>query len=143
MKAKTYGEVIQHASFDGSLWTDMIPKIMLEYPDMPRMRPALHWGMQYRTLVAMAPGNKAKLMRDHLEVVYPGAVYDGWGQRPKQPAHVVVPELMGNLQCRIESSEDSGLMGLLERFLPPFTSHDPESRDQQAYALCAFIKNQN
>ena len=32
VKAKTHGEVIQHASFDGSLWTDMVPKILLEYP---------------------------------------------------------------------------------------------------------------
>ena len=30
-------------------------------------------------------------------------------------------------------------MGFLERFLPPFTSPDPETRDQQAYGLCAFI----
>ena len=32
VKTKTHGEVIQHASFDNSLWTDMIPKIMLDYP---------------------------------------------------------------------------------------------------------------
>ena len=61
--SKTHGEVIQHASFDSSLWTDMIPKIMLDYPDMPRMRPALYWGMQYRTLVVKAPGDKEKLVR--------------------------------------------------------------------------------
>ena len=27
-----HGEVIQHASFDTSLWTDMIPKMILDYP---------------------------------------------------------------------------------------------------------------
>ena len=57
------------------------------------MRPALNWGLQYKTLVVRAPGNKEKLMRDHLEIVYPGAVYDGWGQRPAQPVHVVVSEV--------------------------------------------------
>jgi hypothetical protein len=139
VKSKTHGEVIQHANFDSLLWIEMIPKIMLDFPDMPRMKPALNWGLQYRTLVAKAPGDKEKLMREHLEVIYPSAVYDGWGRRPEQPVHVVVPELMGNIQCRVASSEDSGLMGFLERFLPPFTSPDPETRDQQAYGLCAFI----
>ena len=139
VKTKTYGEVIHHGSFDPTLWTDMIPKMMLDYPDMPRMRPALNWGLQYRSMVVRAPGDKEKFLREHLEVVYPGAVYDGWGNRPEQPAHVVVPELLGNIQCRVQTSEDSGLMGLLERFLPPYTSPDPETRDQQAFALCAFI----
>ena len=32
VKSKTHGEVIQHASFDNSLWTEMVPKIILEYP---------------------------------------------------------------------------------------------------------------
>ena len=32
VKSKTHGEVIQHASFDNSLWTEMAPKIILEYP---------------------------------------------------------------------------------------------------------------
>ena len=77
VKAKTFGEVIQHASFEASLWTEMIPKVMLEYPDMVRIRPALNWGLQCRTMIIMAPGSKEKLLSEHLEVVYPGAVYDG------------------------------------------------------------------
>ena len=103
------------------------------------MRPALNWGIQYKTLVVEAPGDKSKLLRKDLEIVYPGAVYNGLGKRSSQPVHVVVPELMGNIQCRILSSDDTGLMGFLERFIPPFTSPDPETRDQQAYGLCAFI----
>lgn len=96
--------------------------------------------MQYKTLVVNAPGDKSKLLRQDLEIVYPGgAVYNGWGMKPAQAVHVVVPELMGNIQCRVLSSVDSGLTGLLQRFLPPFTSPDPETRDQQIYALCAFI----
>ena len=139
MKSRTHGEVIQHASFDQLLWTEMIPKMMLDYPDMPTIRPAVNWGVQYHTLVLKAPGRKDKLMREHLEVVYPGAVYDGWGRRLEQPEHVVVSELMGNIQCRVAATEDSGLLGLLERFLHPYTSQDPETRDQQAYGLCAFL----
>ena len=141
VKQKTHGVIIQHASFDGSLWTEMVPKVMLDYPNLPRKRPATNWGIQYRTLVLEAPGDKSKLLRCDLEIVYPGAgaIYDGFGRRCSQPVHVVVPELMGNIQCRILSSDDSGLRGLLERFIPPFTSPDPETRDQQAYALCAFI----
>ena len=136
---KTHGEVIQHASFDAVLWTEMIPKMMLDYPDIPTMRPALNWGIQFHSLKLNAPGMKDKLMREHLEVVYPGAVYDGWGQRVSNPKHAVVPELLGNIKCRIDKSEDSGLIGFLERFLPPFTSQDPETRDQQTFALCAFL----
>ena len=57
------------------------------------MRPALNWGIQYKTLIVMAPGDKSKLMREHLEIVYPGATFDGWGVRNQTPAHVVVPEV--------------------------------------------------
>ena len=32
VKQKTYGVIIQHASFDMSLWTEMIPKVMLDHP---------------------------------------------------------------------------------------------------------------
>ena len=32
VKQKTHGVIIQHASFDMSLWTEMIPKVMLDYP---------------------------------------------------------------------------------------------------------------
>lgn len=57
------------------------------------MRPALNWGIQYKTLVVKAPGDKSKLMREHLEIVYPGGIYDGWGVRTRTPVHVVVPEV--------------------------------------------------
>ena len=69
----------------------------------------------------------------------PISVYNGWGARVTNPVHVVVPELMGNIPCKIISSEDTGLKGLLERFLPPYTSSDPITRDQQIYALCICI----
>ena len=72
VKSKTHGEVIHHANFDTSLWNEMIPKILLDFPDMPKMRPALNWGIQYKSLVNMAPGDKSKLLREHLEIVYPG-----------------------------------------------------------------------
>ena len=51
MKSRTHGEVIQHASFDHVLWTEMIPKMMLDDPDMPTIRPTVNWGVQYHTLV--------------------------------------------------------------------------------------------
>ena len=57
------------------------------------MRPALNWGIQYKTLVVKAPGDKSKLMREHLEIVYPGGIYDGWGVRTQTSVHVVVPEV--------------------------------------------------
>ena len=57
VKSKTHGEVIHHASFDNSLWNEKIPKILLDFPDMPKMRPALNWGTQYKTLVVMAPSS--------------------------------------------------------------------------------------
>ena len=57
------------------------------------MRPALNWGIQYKTLVVKAPGDKSRLMRELLEIVYPGGIYDGWGVRTQTPVHVVVPEV--------------------------------------------------
>ena len=61
--------------------------------NLPRLRPALNWGMQYKTLVVNAPGDKSKLLRQDLEIVYPGgAVYHGWGMKPAQAVHVMVPE---------------------------------------------------
>ena len=68
------------------------------YRDMPLMKPALNWGIQYKTLLSRAPGNKDRLMREHLEIVYPGVVYNGWGERVDRPMHAVVPELMGNIK---------------------------------------------
>ena len=79
------------------------------------MRPAHNWGLQYKTMVLEAPGDKSKLLRNDLEIVYPRAIYNGWGKRHDQPVHVVVPELMGNIQCRIQSSDDSGLTGYKSR----------------------------
>jgi hypothetical protein len=104
VKIKTHGEFIHYASFDNSLWNEMISKILLDFPDMPKMRPALSWGTQYNTLVVMAPGDKSKLMRDHLEIVYPGCVmYDGWGQRTEKPAHVDVPEVQRKQNWNLHS----------------------------------------
>ena len=67
------------------------------------------------------------------------AVYDGWGNRVKSPKHIVVMDMMGNTSCKIASTQDSGLKGFLERMLPPFTSTYPVTRDQQIYALMAFV----
>ena len=36
------------------------------------MKPALNWGVQFRTLQADAPGDKSKMLRKDLEIVYPG-----------------------------------------------------------------------
>ena len=41
--------------------------------NLKKMRPASNWGTQYRTLVVNAPGDKSKLLRQDLEIVYPGA----------------------------------------------------------------------
>ena len=71
----------------------MIPKVLLDYPDMRKLRPALNWGIHYKTLVPMAPWDKSKLMREHLEIVYPGQVYSDQGHRADKPVHVVVPEV--------------------------------------------------
>ena len=72
-------------------------------------------------------------------IIYIFVVYDGWGNRVHSPKHIVVMEMMGTTNCKIASSQDSGLKGLLERMLPPFTSTDPATRDQQIYALLAFL----
>ena len=106
---------------------------------MPEVRPALNWGIQYQSLLLDAPGDKSKLLREHLEIVYPGAVYNGWGKRVDNPKHCVVKEMMGNIKCNIQQTKDTGLKGFLERLLPPYTSSDPDTRDQQIYALMAFI----
>ena len=40
--------------------------------NLPSMKPALNWGVQFRTLQADAPGDKSKMLRKDLEIVYPG-----------------------------------------------------------------------
>ena len=73
-------------------------------------------------------------MKDDMEMVYPDMVLNGEGEVKPDPVHVVVPGLIP-LDLKIRRSTLSGLDGLLELFLPAFTSADPAIREQQSIAL--------
>lgn len=105
-------------------------------------RPALNWGIQFKTVDSMANKN-GKVQKSTLEVIWPDTVYNGSGEVPDKPLHAVVPELIGNTKCKIQNFEPTGLRGLLEMCLPPYTSEDPEIRNQQIVIICAFLAVSN
>ena len=87
----------------------------------------------------MADQKGGKWTADDVEDVYPGAVFDGAGKVKDNPIHVVIPNLIP-VPMGIKMFEASGLNGLLEMFLPPFTSEEPAMRGQQIVALvCMFV----
>ena len=77
-------------------------------------------------------------MVEDIEDVYPGVVFDGNGKPKEDPIHVVVPKLIG-FQLDVPEFDPSGLQGLLEMFLPPYTSEDPQMRKQQVAALVCVL----
>ena len=77
-------------------------------------------------------------MAEDIEDVYPGATFDGNGNKKEDPIHVVIPKLIP-VHMEITSFEPSGIQGLLEMFLPPYTSEDPVMRRQQTVALVSIL----
>ena len=86
----------------------------------------------------MAGKHGGKWMPEDVEDVYPGVVYDGFGHAKDDPIHVVIPKLIP-IQMEVVNFEPSGLQGLLEMFLPPYTSENPVMRMQQTVALVAIL----
>ena len=77
-------------------------------------------------------------MVEDIEDVYPGVTFDGHGNKKEDPIHVVIPKLIP-VHMEITNFEPSGLQGLLEMFLPPYTSEDPVMRRQQTVALVSVL----
>ena len=77
-------------------------------------------------------------MPEDVEDVYPGVVFDGTGHVKDDPIHVVIPKLIP-IQMEVVNFESSGLQGLLEMFLPPYTSENPVMRMQQTVALVSIL----
>ena len=77
--------------------------------------------MQVNHLRVCADRRGGKWMAEDIEDVYPGVTFDGNGQVKEDPIHVVVPKLIP-IHMDVTKFEASGLQGLLEMFLPPYTS---------------------
>jgi hypothetical protein len=77
-------------------------------------------------------------MAKDIEDVYPGVTFDGDGNVKEDPIHVVIPKLIP-IHMDITNFEPSGLQGLLEMFLPPYTSEEPTMRRQQTVALVSVL----
>ena len=66
------------------------------------------------------------------------SVFDGLGREKTSPVHVLVEELMPNINLKQSRFRQSGLEGFLKLFLPDFTSRCSELRKQQVVALVHF-----
>ena len=77
-------------------------------------------------------------MIEDVEDVYPGVTFDGNERVKEDPIHVIIPKLIP-IHMDIAEFESSGLQGLLEMFLPPYTSEDPYMRKQQTVALVCVL----
>jgi len=87
------------------------------------MKVAKNWGLAWDHLIEMARKENRYISVDDVEVIYPGAVYDGDGQLKQNPIHVVIPEAMPGIDfSNCSEFFDSGRIGYLKTFLPPFTS---------------------
>ena len=93
---------------------------------------------QVNHLRACASQRGGKWMAVDIEDVYPDVVYDGYGKPKEDPIHVVVPKLIP-FPLDVSNFDPCGLHGLLEMFLPPYTSEDPEMRKQQMVALVCIL----
>ena len=96
------------------------------------------WMIQVNHLRACATKRGGKWMIEDVEDVYPGVTFDGNGQVKEDPIHVFIPKLIP-IHMDITEFESSGLQGLLEMFLPPYTSEDPYMRKQQTVALVCVL----
>ena len=130
------GQDVGHNNFATDLWPELITKIKFKSSHEPGyrsdLRPALNWGLQVSWLKERS--RNEMWMKDDMEMVYPDMVLNGEGEVKRNPIHVVVPGLIP-LDLKIQRSTLSGLNGLLELFLPPFTSADPAIRELQSIAL--------
>ena len=69
--AQTHGQLILNSRFDPSLWTDFVPKLLVDCSDtIKHQRPARNIGLQWHYLKSMAFEHGGLLQLEHVEIVY-------------------------------------------------------------------------
>ena len=151
---QTWGADLSYIPFDEALWSELFIRIKHECRPLPHKKPALNWGLQVNNIASKlfklitimqvhhlrvcASKKGGKWMAEDIEDVYPGVIFDSQGNPKEDPIHVVIPKLIP-FPMDVVNFEPSGLQGLLEMFLPPFTSEDPVMRMQQTVALVSIF----
>ena len=69
--AQTHGQLILNSLFDPSLWTDFVPKLLVDCSDtIKHQRPARNIGLQWHYLKSMSFEHGGVLQLEHEEIVY-------------------------------------------------------------------------
>ena len=140
--AQTYGELILNSRFDLSLWSDLVPKLLLDCSDTIRhQQPARNIGLQWHYLKSKAFEHDGIPQLEHVEIVYKDVVYNGHGEILENPVNILVPEAFPNKTFRVSDFKPSGLRGFLKNCLPPYTSTSKFRRDQQILSIIGAAGN--
>ena len=129
---QTWNVDLSYIPFDETLWSELFVRIKHSCRPIRNKKPARNWGTQVKHLKQMARQRGGKWLLEDVEDVYPGVVFDGFGNIKKDPIHVIVPKLLP-IQMDVLDFDPSGIQGLLEMMLPPYTSEDPVMRAQQIW----------
>ena len=137
---KTYGQLVLNRPIENQLWTDFVPKLLFDVKDdIKHQRPAKNIGLHFEYLVERAFDHGGVLQLEDVEIVYPGKVYDGFGQEKRDPVHCLVHEAYPHKVLVASRFKASGLRGLLKLCLPPYTAASPMRRKQQQLAIMGAI----
>ena len=133
---KTHGVLVLQKPIENSLWTEFVPKLLLESSDeIYYQRPALNTGLNCSYLEEKAFEHGGVIQLSDVEVVYTDVVYDGEGNVKEKPIHIIVPEAFPHKRLTVSPHKPSGLLGYLRCFLPPLLATAPDRRLQMQLAL--------
>ena len=133
---KTHGVLVLQKHIDNNLWTEFVPKLLLDSKDkIYHQRPALNTGLACSYLEEKALENGGEIRLEDVEYVYNDVVYDGYGHVKEKPVHLIVPEAFPHKKLLVTPHKPSSRRGFLKLFLPPLLSTSFERRQQQQLAL--------
>ena len=137
---QTFGELILNSRFDFSLWSDLVPKLLIDCSDNIRhQQPARNIGLQWHYLKSKAFEHGGVLQMEHVEIVYKDVVYNGLGEIMKNNVNILVPEAFPNKTFRVSEFKPSGLRGFLKNCLPPYTATSKFRREQQILTIIGAL----
>ena len=111
---KTHGVLVLQKPIDNSLWTEFVPKLLLESSHkIYYQRPAINTGLCCAYLEEKSFNHGGELQQKDAEFIFGDVVYDAEGFVKEKPIHVVIPEAYPHKRPLVSPHSPSGLFGLL------------------------------
>ena len=138
--AQTFGEMILNSTFEANLWSEFVPKLLIDCADtIVHQQPARNIGLQWHYLKEKAFEYDGRLQLEHVEIVYRDIVFNGRGEILANPVNILIPEAFPNKTFRVTDFKPSGLRGFLQNLLPPYTSTSLFRRNQQILCIMGAV----